>query len=149
MVDITSFKKLMIDTAPFIYFIEEHEEYFPHIRRVFDKIDLSEIDAITSTITLLEVLVHPIKHENEELEHKYLEILTNNVNLDVISIDISVAQNAALLRAQYDIRTPDAAQLACGILNGCDGFLTHDKTLKKVKQIRVITFDDLSVKKTK
>jgi len=146
MIDIINFTKLMIDTAPFIYFIEEHEKYFPVIKPIFDKVDLREIEAVTSTITLIEVLVQPVKHQNEDLEDKYLKILTNNANLELISIGSSVAQKAARIRAQYEIKTPDAAQLACGILNGCDGFLTHDKALKKVKEILIITFDDLLTK---
>jgi len=36
MIEIISIKKIMIDTAPIIYFIEEHEKYFPLIKPIFD-----------------------------------------------------------------------------------------------------------------
>src|SRR4030067_1202390 len=111
MIDIINFTKLMIDAAPFIYFIEEHEKYFPVIKPIFDKVDLREIETVTSTISLIKVLVQPVKHQNEDLEDKYLKILTNNANLELISIGSSVAQKAARTRGHYEIKTPDAAPL--------------------------------------
>ncbi|MDP3028827.1 MAG: hypothetical protein Q8O04_04925, partial [Deltaproteobacteria bacterium] len=56
--------------APFIYFIEKDPKYLNIIRPLFAEIDAGKIDAVTSTITLLEVLVLPFKTENESLaEH--------------------------------------------------------------------------------
>lgn len=104
---------------------------------------LHEIKAITSAITLIEVLVQPIKQNNVELENRYLDILINNANLDLISIDAAISQRAARIRGKYDLKTPDAIQLACGIICNCDTFLTHDKSLKKVKEIQVVTLNEL------
>lgn len=142
MIETIPIKKIMIDTAPFIYYIEEHEKYFPLIKSIFDKIDEFEIDAVTSTITLLEVLVQPIKENDKELEKQYLEILIDNENLELIDINVVIAKKASEIRANYKIKTPDAIQLASGIVNQCDSFLTNDKDLKKVKEINVIVLDD-------
>jgi len=92
---------------------------------------------------LLEVLVHPIKENNKKLEHQYLEILLYNENLDVIPVNIIIAQKASEIRANYNIKTPDAIQIATAIIQHCDTFFTNDKELKKVKEINVITVDDL------
>lgn len=135
--------KIMIDTAPFIYYIEEHDTYLPIIKPIFDKIDSFEIDAITSTITLIEVLVHPKKQNNQALERQYIEILTQNANLELVDITVEIAQIASDIRASYSIKVPDAIQLASGIINNCDSFLTNDKNLKKVKEINVIVLDEL------
>lgn len=143
MIDKISIHKLMIDTASFIYYIEENEKYLPSIKPIFSKIDSFKINAITSTITLIEVLIHPIRENDKELKNKYLEILLNNANLEIIPIDIMIAQNASKIRANYNIKTPDAIQLACGITHNCDTFLTNDEQLKRVKEINVITVNDL------
>lgn len=134
----------MIDTAPFIYYIEEHQRYLPIIKPIFDQIDSFKFEAITSTITLLEVLVFPKKQNNLYLESQYVEILTQNASIELVDITIEVAQIASEIRAYYDIKTPDALQIASGIANNCDSFLTNDKALKKVKEIKVLVLDELS-----
>jgi len=68
--------------------------------------------------------------------------LIDNENLELIDIDIAIAKKASEIRANYKIKTPDAIQLASGIVNHCDSFLTNDRDLKKVKEINVIVLDD-------
>jgi len=46
------------------------------------------------------------------------------------------------LRAKYSIRTPDAIQIAVGIIYAADTFLTNDSDLKKVKDISVVILED-------
>ena len=67
LVDELQGQKICIDTAPIIYFIEEHAKYREMIRPVFVEIASRNIEAITSTITLLEVLVHPLRTGNGPL----------------------------------------------------------------------------------
>ena len=143
MIDKLNIKKLMIDTAPFIYFIEEHQKFLPAVQPIFSKIDDFEFDAFTSIITLIEVLVYPMREDDKSLENKYREILLNNANLFVATIDFAIAEKAAEIRANYNIKTPDAIQLACGIINQCDTFFTNDEQLKRVKEINVVCVNDL------
>jgi len=56
-----------IDTAPFIYYIEEHNDYIEAIAPLFDLISQGRITAYTSLITLIEVLTKPIHEKNEKL----------------------------------------------------------------------------------
>ena len=58
LVDVVREQKICIDTAPIIYFIEQHPKYHDIISPVLTEIDSGKIVAITSTITLLEVLEH-------------------------------------------------------------------------------------------
>ena len=50
-----------LDTAPLIYFIEEHPAYLPKIRPFFEAAERGEFRIVTSFITLLEVLVRPLR----------------------------------------------------------------------------------------
>ena len=54
-------KIIFLDTAPLIYFIEGHSEYQPQLQKLFELNDQGDFKFITSTITLLEVLVKPLK----------------------------------------------------------------------------------------
>jgi predicted nucleic acid-binding protein len=134
--------RVCIDTAPVIYFIEKHPKYLNVVKPVFTEIEAGNIDAITSTITLLEVLVQPLKTENETLAERYREILLYSKNLTTFEIVHEVTEVAAKLRAKYTIRTPDAIQIAVGVLYGAVKFVTNDSLLKKVSDIKVLVLDD-------
>lgn len=134
--------RVFIDTAPIIYFIEKHKRYINIVRPVFTEIDSGKIEALTSTITLLEVLVHPFKTNNEKLAERYREILLNSENLTTFEILHEISEISSKLRAEYSIKTPDAIQIAVGILYGADKFLTNDPNLKKVIDIKVLVLDD-------
>ena len=134
--------RVCIDTAPFIYFIEKDQRYLNLLRPVFAEIAAGRIDAITSTITLLEVLILPFKTNNETLAEKYREILLCSDGLTTFEILHEVSEMSSKLRAKYLIRTPDAIQIAVGILHGADTFLTNGVYLKKVDDIKVLILND-------
>jgi predicted nucleic acid-binding protein len=142
LVDELRGSRICIDTAPFIYFIEKDPKYLGIVRPIFAEIDAGKIDALTSTITLLEVLVLPFKTKNESLAEKYRDILLYAEGLTTFEIFHEVSELSAKLRAKYSIRTPDAIQIAVGIIYGADAFLTNDSSLKKVKDIRVVILED-------
>lgn len=58
------------------------------------------IRVVTSTVTLLEVLVHPIRHGDEALAHQYNDILLSSSNIATIPVTPTTAQTAAELRAE-------------------------------------------------
>ena len=142
LVDELRGSRICIDTAPFIYFIEKDPKYLGILRPIFAEIDVGKIDAITSTITLLEVLVLPFKTKNESLAEKYREILLYAEGLTTFEIFHEVSELSSKLRAKYSIRTPDAIQIAVGIIYGADAFLTNDSGLKKVKDIKIVILED-------
>jgi len=142
LVDELQGSRICIDTPPFIYFIEKDPKYLNIIRPIFAEVDAGKIDAVTSTITLLEVLVHPFKTGNESLAEEYREILLHAEGLTTYEIVHEVSELSAKLRAKYTIKTPDAIQIAVGITYGADAFLTNDSDLKKVTEIRVLILED-------
>ncbi|MDQ3396506.1 MAG: type II toxin-antitoxin system VapC family toxin [Deinococcota bacterium] len=134
--------KVCLDTAPFIYFIEKSPKYSPLVRPIFTEIAAGNIEAITSSVTLIEVLVHPCKTGNEALAQQYRDLLLYSDGLTTFEILHEVAGYAAKLRAKYMIRTPDAIQLAVGILYAADLFVTNDADLKRVRDVKVMVLDD-------
>ncbi len=131
-----------IDTSVFIYFIERNQMYINMVKPVFASIDRGVIRAVTSTITLLEVLVHPIRIGNDVLAEKYRNILLHSDNIMTYGISNEISEIASGLRAKYSIRTPDALQIATGIHYKADYFLSNDADLKKVSDIEVLILDD-------
>jgi len=142
LIDEIQGQRICIDTAPIIYFIEEHPKYLQVVRPVFVEIDSGNIEAITSTVTLLEVLVHPLRVGDETLAGKYRDILLSSEGLTTFEILHETSEIASGLRAKYSIRTPDAIQIAVGIRYGATRFLTNDPDLRKVSEIKVLILDD-------
>ncbi len=134
--------RVSLDTAPIIYFIEKHPKYLNIVRPVFLEIDAGNIEAITSTITLLEVLVHPFRTGNDTLAEEYRDILLYSKGLTTFEILHEVSEKSSRLRAKYSIKTPDAIQIAIGILYGANKYLTNDPDLRKVSEIQVLILDD-------
>ena len=62
-------------------------------------------------------------------------------SLTLRSLDPDLALRAARLRAHYQIRTPDAVQLAAAIEFGARLFLTNDDRLRKVTEIEVVVLE--------
>ena len=142
LIDELSGQRVCIDTAPFIYFIEKHPKYLNPLHSLFIEVDAGNIDAITSTVTLLEVLVLPIKTNNLVLVEKYRDILLYSKGLTTFEILHEISELSAKLRAKYTIKTPDAIQIATGILYGANQFLTNDPSLKKITDIKVLILDN-------
>ena len=64
----------------------------------------------------------------------------------MIPIDVEIADSASELRSRHNLRTPDALQIAAVLSVGCEAFLTNDKRLKHVDDLRVIILDDYITK---
>lgn len=136
-------KTIFLDTAPFIYFIEGNSEFQKSLAQIFALIDNQEIIAITSTITLLEVLVKPLRNNRIDLVDKYTEILTSAKGLDICDLNVEVAKEAATLRARYNLKTPDSIQMATAKVYLADYFITNDSHLKSVTEINGLTLSEL------
>ncbi len=111
-----------VDTAPFIYLIEEHPVYLPAVRSLFEAADLGRLRIVTLVITLLEVLVQPLRQGDQELARQYREILLEATGLIIVPVSARIAEKAAALRAFYNLRTPDAIQAATAIGEGASAF---------------------------
>jgi predicted nucleic acid-binding protein len=64
-------KVVFLDTAPLIYFIEKNSRYFDVVKPVIELIVSQQAKGVTSTITLLEVLVLPLREGNNKLAQRY------------------------------------------------------------------------------
>ncbi|MGV8074945.1 MAG: type II toxin-antitoxin system VapC family toxin [Syntrophobacteraceae bacterium] len=135
-------KTVGLDTAPLIYFIEEHPAYIETVRLFFEAMDSGSFLVVTSTVTLLEVLVHPLRSNNIKLAEEYRDILLNS-RLMTLEVSNAIAEKAAQLRAAHNIRTPDAIQISAALDAGATHFFTNDIRLPDIPTIRIFSLDSL------
>lgn len=130
-----------VDTAIFIYFIEENPQYLPAIIPLFREADQEKRELVTSALTLLEVLVVPYRAGHRMLAERYEALLARSRGIRVVDLSHEQLRAAAQLRAATGVKTPDALQLVAAIGAGCTTFLTNDRRLPPVTGLRVVELD--------
>ncbi|MBK7417730.1 MAG: PIN domain-containing protein [Nitrospira sp.] len=110
---------------------------------MFDLIERGLNPAVTSTVTLLELLVQPYRDQKDELAQRIFALAGTYPRLEWVSVTMNVADRAAELRARYRLSTPDAIQLATAILHKAVRFYGNDRGLRKVKEIECVLIDEL------
>jgi predicted nucleic acid-binding protein len=136
-------KFLAFDSAPLIHYIEQHPQYGPVTEDLFTAIDSGEARAVTSVLTLLEVLVRPIRSGSPDLARQYRELLSGARGISLFPIGPETCEIAARLRAKYDwIRTPDAIQVGTALHHGAELIITNDDRWRRLTEIQVIILRD-------
>ena len=149
MVDFAKYSRVALDSSPFIYFIAEDPRYISKVEKLFSAISGGNISGVSSYLSLLEVLVKPLKESARDIALQYKDFMLSSSSLRLYPLDDQVAEKAAELRAKYygngfKIKTPDAIQIATGILNGAEVFITNDRNLKNVTEIEVAVLDEMA-----
>jgi predicted nucleic acid-binding protein len=136
-------KIIGLDTAPFIYFIEDVVPYADLLDPVFNLLESHALRAVTSTLTIAEILTKPFADKNFSLADEIKFAINSFASLSIVSVDEKLAEAAALLRARYTIRLADALQVATAIQGEATLFLTNDKRVKKVDAVQVLVLSEL------
>lgn len=131
-----------LDTAVFIYFIEEHAVHLPVIAPLFDEVHAGAREVVTSALTVLEVLVVPYRAGDLPLAERYEAVLTRSRGLRVVELDRGQLRTAAQIRAIHGVRTPDAIQLAAALSARCTAFVTNERRLPTLPGLRIVQLDD-------
>ena len=137
---------LAFDSDCIIYFMNQDTDHDAPMIEIFLRVASSRICGLTSTITLTEGLVYAFRNGDLQIQQEYRDLLNNSNNFRLVAIDSSIAERAAELRARYNLRTPDALQVATAIDTGCEAFLTNNaRHFKRVTDLRVLILDELEL----
>ena len=126
---------VLVDTAPWIYLLEDHAEFAPRFLGLFEAAERGQIQLALSTVTLAEVLTGPFKAGQTALAKRYETALGA---YQVVPLSAAVASLAAQLRVQYRLKLPDAVQLASALEIGASALVTHDRDFSAVQGLPVL-----------
>lgn len=126
-----------LDTSVFVYHFDQHLEFGDAATQVLTNVAQGKYQAIFSSIGVIELLTGPKGIESEEFVNSQKQVIEQLDNFTVINTNKHIVLTASDLRAKYNISTPDAIHLATAIFLEADYFLTNDKKLRKVKEVRV------------
>lgn len=140
------YKKVFVDTAPFIYFIEKDDnnpQYYEKVKKFLKDGYEDDKTFVSSVITMEEYFVFPYRTQAYSLIDMFNR-LVEITNMEILEINQETARKAAQIRAEYKgFKAMDALQLAVACLSACDLFLTNDKQLKQFKEIECVTVEEL------
>ena len=130
-----------LDTCLFIYQWEGNVRYSSLTDDIFLWIERSRSKAITSTLTMAELLVHPYRTRDQSHVNELIGLFYTFPNLSWIAPDLAIASRAAEIRAQHNLRTPDAIQAATAIHAKATLFITNDTVFERVEGFETLVLD--------
>ncbi len=91
---------------------------------------------------MIGALVKPLRDGNTEIELQYRELFASNA-VRLLDASYQVFADAALLRAETALKTPDALHAATALRAGCALFITNDTDFRRVQGLPIVVLDDL------
>ena len=120
--------RLLLDSTILIAYLNGGEPVSPLATHVVDEfVRPGRNAAIVSMVTVMEVLVRPLRLGPGESYRHVMDFLTRFPNLRPLPVDLAVAQEAASLRATHRFSPPDALVIATGIVAQVGHLVTNDR----------------------
>lgn len=136
-------RRIALDSSIFIYQIESNKRYLTLTDQIFSWLDQPGSKAITSTITMTELLTQPYRVLDGQRVDEFYALLTTCPSLHWVAPDLEIADLAARMRALHNLRTPDAIQAATAVHGRATGLVTNDPAFNRVREIETILLDRL------
>jgi len=131
-----------LDANVFIYSIERIDPYRSMLDTLWLTVSTGQVTVVTSELTLLEVLVKPLKVGDATTATLFRTVLKHTPDVQMLPITQSVLEAAANLRATLGLKTPDAIHVATALLNNSMLFVTNDSTFRRVTDLNVTLLNE-------
>ena len=123
-------RRVYLDANVFIYAVEEVAPWAEPVRPVIEGLGTRVVEAVTSEISIAEVLVRPIRDGDVEAQRAFAGAVRSHGGLTVAPVTRAVLVEAARLRAQSPaLKLPDAVHAATALHSGCGVLVTNDDRL--------------------
>lgn len=140
--EVSKYRRALLDTSVPIYFLQKVVPYSGLVEPLFRLIEEQAIEARLSVITEAELLVGPVRKNDEESLNMVQAFLNDFPGIDVVPVLRPIAQEAAKLRAGSGLPLPDALIIATAKVSGCEAIVGNDLTWAKIEVLPVILLDD-------
>ena len=131
--DLKKFARVGLDSSIVIYHLEDVEPYSDLTEAIFTAMARRSLTAILSTISVTELLVKPFAERQSDRVAQFETFIHSLPNAVLVPPDYAIAKEAARLRGEHGLRTPDALLLATALVEKAEAFLTNDRRLQKLK----------------
>ena len=116
---------IYLDTCLLIYLLEDRAGRGSPVERRMRAV--AGTPFAVSPLVRMECLVKPLRDGDVVLQRRYERLAGRFV---LLPLEAAAFDQAAVLRARFGLRTPDALHLACAQLNDCTALWTNDRRLE-------------------
>jgi len=134
--------RIYLDANVWIYAVESYPVFIREITALLQSIDQGNQVAITSELSLAEVLVKPLQEQNQARQEAYKRAIVNRKNVFVVPVLRELLVDAAQVRVDTGLKLPDAIHVATALRSQCTTFLTNDIRLKRLGNLNVILLSE-------
>ena len=136
-------RRVYLDANLYIYLFEGVSAHREKMRELVAEIDRRDIAVIASELMFAELLPRPLREGRRDLVDRYFNLMQRTPRIALASVDRRVILRAVRLRADFGLRSMDALHLATALVHDCRTFLTNDRRLASVDDLRVLMLRDL------
>jgi len=131
-----------LDASGLIYSVERVEPYRTLLEPMWQAAQNGDLTLVSSPILIVEALVKPLRDGNAEIEMQYRDLFEANA-VRLLAASYPVFEDAASLRAEARLTTPDAIHAATALRADCALFVTNDNDFRRVRDLPFAVLDDL------
>ena|SRR6266702_4401939 len=133
-----------VDTNAVIFRVQLIEPHLTASEPIWAGLSAQTCEVVTSGLTLMEVLVKPIRDGDYPLASLYRHVVLATVGLYCVPVSLDILESAAELRANHRLKTPDAIHAATAIARGCSLFVTNDQDFKRIPNLNVAVLSEVA-----
>ena len=131
-----------LDASGFIYSVERIEPYRTLLEPMWLQAQTGQFSIVSSDLVVLETLVKPLREGDTVVELLFRSLFEAS-EVRLIPATRPLWEEAARLRAETGLKTPDALHAAAALHAGCTIFITNGDDFRRLKELPVVVLDDL------
>ncbi len=135
--------RVYLDANVFIYAVENYPKYATLALQVLQAIENRQMQAVTSDLTIAEVLIAPVRRNNQELVRTFMAVLQAKPHFEMIPVSRNILVASAELRAINGGKLPDAIHGPTALKAQCRLLLTADRTFRAPQGLELVLLDEL------
>lgn len=133
---------IYLDASGFIYGVERIEPYRALLEPMWRQAQAGQFTIVSSDLVILETLVKPLREGDTVVEMLFRSLFDAN-EVTLIPATRPLWEDAARLRAETGLKTPDALHAATALYAECTLFVTNDADFRRFEDLPVVVLDDL------
>ena len=136
--------RILLDSVSIVYYLERNPRYFAAAAEWMERVNAGRLTAVASALLLAEVLVPAYRAGKPAAARQARAALERIPNFELVDATPAVSDVAARLRAEHNLRTPDALHVATALNEEVDWVVTNDARLRRIEAegLRVWLFDE-------
>ncbi len=108
---------------------------------MWQEVGSGNITIVGSLLLVTETPVKPMRDRNADIESQYRDLFASNAVV-LLEASLPVFEDAARIRAETGLKTPDAIHAATALRAQCAFFITNDTDFRRVEELPIVILDD-------